>query len=243
MSWASKQGSSTIAPTTMAYSSARAPAISWLRLGAIRYIDTAGSNAGEVQFANTALAVHGLAASATSCWRRTTAEPGTHYVINSAGVITDSAEWNYYSRDYAWDPVTSRVYFLRDDTSPNDPALRSDRQGTGQITSAVRRPITEITASVSDTRVRGRPAHVCSEPATSTPGNGCDLGSAVGSQLADARWFADGFAGDAHEHPQSDDAAATRSHQSSRRLEQPAVHTAGLRVVGDPTTAMWLVCA
>ena len=49
-------------------------------------------------------------------------------------MITDSAEWNYYSRDYAWDPVTSRVYFFRDNCSPNDLHYEVIDQATGQIT-------------------------------------------------------------------------------------------------------------
>ena len=72
-------------------------------------------SAAETPFANTALGVGGLAAVGnyllaqdySGAW-------ATHYIFNTAGVITDQAEWNYYSREYAWDPVTSRVYFFRD---------------------------------------------------------------------------------------------------------------------------------
>ncbi len=44
----------------------------------------------------------------------------THYLFNPAGTLTDSTDWNYYSRVWEWDPVKRRMYFFRDDTSPND---------------------------------------------------------------------------------------------------------------------------
>lgn len=45
---------------------------------------------------------------------------GTHYVHSSAGVLLDSEEWNRYSKVWEWDPVKRRMYFFRDDSSPND---------------------------------------------------------------------------------------------------------------------------
>ena len=57
----------------------------------------------------------------------------THYVFNSAGVITDSAEWNHHSPDYAWDPVTSRVYWFSM-WNPSDLNYEVIDQVTGQIT-------------------------------------------------------------------------------------------------------------
>ena len=115
------QGFSTIAPTKMAYSSAHQRVYLGYETGAIRYIDVTAASPVEVPFANTAMAVNGLAAVGnyvlaqdySGAW-------ATHYVINNAGVITDSAEWNYYSPEYTWDPVTSRVYFFRASESPGN---------------------------------------------------------------------------------------------------------------------------
>jgi uncharacterized ParB-like nuclease family protein len=44
----------------------------------------------------------------------------THYYHSANGTLIDSAEWNRYSRAWEWDPVKRRMYFFRDDTSPND---------------------------------------------------------------------------------------------------------------------------
>ena len=146
----------------MAYSSASSGCTSATSTGAIRYIDVTSAPARrEVPFANTALGVGGLAARRqlpvaqdySGAW-------ATHYIFDAAGVITDQAEWNYYSRDYAWDPVTSRVYFIRDGISPNDLHYDVINQATGQITatgetpyhgdySIGRRSASRLTASTS----------------------------------------------------------------------------------------------
>jgi len=44
----------------------------------------------------------------------------THYVVSAAGTLLDSADWNYYSREFTWSPANNRLYFFRDDSSPND---------------------------------------------------------------------------------------------------------------------------
>lgn len=44
----------------------------------------------------------------------------SHYTFGPAGSLLSSVDWNYYSRQYEWDPVLRRMYFFRDDTSPND---------------------------------------------------------------------------------------------------------------------------
>lgn len=44
----------------------------------------------------------------------------THYVISSDGILLDSRDWNHYSQEYVWNPSNRRMYFFRDDSSPND---------------------------------------------------------------------------------------------------------------------------
>lgn len=50
----------------------------------------------------------------------TTGAWASHRFYNSAGTETDWREWNYFSREYSWSRATRRLYFFRDDTSPND---------------------------------------------------------------------------------------------------------------------------
>ncbi len=44
----------------------------------------------------------------------------SHYIYSPAGEQLQAVEWNYYSRVWEWEPVKRRMYFFRDDTSPND---------------------------------------------------------------------------------------------------------------------------
>jgi hypothetical protein len=57
----------------------------------------------------------------------------SHYVFSRSGMLLDSAEWNHYSRAWEWDPVKRRMYFFRDNTSPNDLHFETI-DATGKIT-------------------------------------------------------------------------------------------------------------
>lgn len=58
----------------------------------------------------------------------------THYILDDEGEITDSKDWNRHSSTYAWNSQNSRVYFLRDGTSPNDLHYETIDQTLGHIT-------------------------------------------------------------------------------------------------------------
>lgn len=45
---------------------------------------------------------------------------GTHYVFSADGELISSKDWNYYSSEYIWSEENRKMYFFRDDTSPND---------------------------------------------------------------------------------------------------------------------------
>jgi len=45
---------------------------------------------------------------------------GTHSVFSPAGVMLSKKDWNYYSSEYIWNAARQKMYFFRDDTSPND---------------------------------------------------------------------------------------------------------------------------
>lgn len=44
----------------------------------------------------------------------------THYIYSNEGALVASKDWNYYSRAYQWNETNQKLYFFRDDTSPND---------------------------------------------------------------------------------------------------------------------------
>ena len=235
------QGFSTVAPTKMAYSSGHQRLYLGYSTGAIRYIDVTAAAPVEAAFANTAMAVDGLAAvgnyvlaqDGSGAW-------ATHYVINNAGVITDSAEWNYYSRDYAWDPVTSRVYFFRDDSSPNDLHYEVIDQATGQITAAGETPYHGSYNIQPPIRVSPNGQYVLLGSGDIYAQTGLTWSGSLGAQVADARWFANG----------SLVTLTSANNQTTLRrlgatnlatLEQLTFTGAALRVVGTDTRMAVLV--
>jgi hypothetical protein len=135
------QGSDVEVPHKMVYSSAHQRLYLGYQSGTIRYIDVTAGHPTETHFANVSIYMNGLvsvgnfilAQDDSGAWE-------THYVINSAGVIVDSAEWNYYSHEYGWDPIASRVYFFRSSVSPRDLHYEVIDQTTGEITSAGESP-------------------------------------------------------------------------------------------------------
>ena len=88
----------------------------------------------ETLFANIGDDVRGLASvgnfllaeNANGAWN-------THYILDEDGEVTDSKDWNRHSNTYAWNEINSRVYFLRDGTSPNDLHYETIDQTLGYI--------------------------------------------------------------------------------------------------------------
>lgn len=74
-----------------------------------------------------------LAENANGAWN-------THYIIDRYAEVTDSKEWNRHSVTYAWNEQNSRVYFLRDGTSPNDLHYETIDQTLGHITESGESP-------------------------------------------------------------------------------------------------------
>ncbi|XXT21708.1 DNRLRE domain-containing protein [Sorangium sp. So ce429] len=102
--------------------------------GALTQIDLAAGVA-EAPFATLPAQPHGLATAGSIVMA---ADPsgawGTHYTFLPSGAGVSTVDWNYYSREYAWSPSTGRMYFFRDDTSPNDLHWESIDTTSGAIT-------------------------------------------------------------------------------------------------------------
>jgi hypothetical protein len=187
------QGFSTTAPVHIAYSAEHQRLYLGYETGAIQYIGLASATPAEVPFANTAMAVRGLACvgqyllaqDSSGAW-------ATHYIFTSTGALTDQKEWNYYSREYAWDPVSSRVYFFRDDTSPDDLQFEVIDQGTGKITGQGETPYhgdysiqTPIRVSPDGEKVLLGSGDIYERATLARTGS-------LNTSFADARWFANG---------------------------------------------------
>ncbi len=75
----------------------------------------------ETAFVNLPGQVRGLASAGqfvfavdpTGAW-------ATHYTFSSVGSLLSQKDWSYLSSEYIWSAANQKMYFLRDDTSPND---------------------------------------------------------------------------------------------------------------------------
>lgn len=126
-------GAGTQTPSTLSYSPAHRRLYLGYASGQISYIDLV-SDLTERNFAATAKAVRGLAAVGNYLLAQDDSGAwATHYVFDKAGKLIDSKDWNYYSSVYEWAPNQGRVYFFRDDTSPNDMHFEEVDQSTGKL--------------------------------------------------------------------------------------------------------------
>lgn len=125
---------SNVAATELTYSSAHNRIYIGYQNGVITFVDlTQGIS--EQYFASVAMSVGGLAAVGDYLLAQDNSGAwNTHYILNQEGDITDSEDWNRYSLTYAWNETYSRVFFLRDSTSPNDLHYETIDQNIGAIT-------------------------------------------------------------------------------------------------------------
>ena len=108
-------------PDYMAYSATTNTIYTAYHSGLVRKIDLSAATPSEAPFATLAGSPIGLstagqylfAADGTGAW-------ATHYTFAPDGTKIDAVDWNYYSSEYVWNDANQKMYFFRDDTSPND---------------------------------------------------------------------------------------------------------------------------
>src|SRR5262249_549291 len=159
----------------------------------IQYIDATAASGAEVPFASTAMAVNGL----TAVGNFVLAQDGsgawaTHYIFNAGGAATDQKDWNYYSRGHAWDAASSRVYFFRDNMSREDLHYEVIDQASGKITSVGETPYHGSYSIQPPIRVSANGLYVLLGSGDLYNQSGLTWAGSLGSQIADARWFANG---------------------------------------------------
>jgi len=76
----------------------------------------------------------------------------THYVFSQSGALQSSRDWNYYSKEYVWNPTNRRMYFFRDDTSPND-LIYETISSSGQLQPPVDSPYHDSNGWVHPIRI------------------------------------------------------------------------------------------
>lgn len=89
--------------------------------GLIRRINLSDANLPEEPFYTLPAPATGLACAGTYLFANDGSGAwNTHYTVSQTGVLVDSVDWNYYSQSYVWSEANQKMYFFRDDTSPND---------------------------------------------------------------------------------------------------------------------------
>jgi VCBS repeat-containing protein len=108
-------------PDYMAYSATTNTIYLAYHSGLIRQINLGAASPSEVPFATLPGTPLGLATAGKYLFA---SDPSgawnTHYVYAPDGTLVQSKDWNYYSREYIWSDANQKMYFFRDDTSPND---------------------------------------------------------------------------------------------------------------------------
>lgn len=160
--------------------------------GQITYISLAGDSS-ETPFAVVAAGVRGLATVGnyllaqddTGAW-------ASHYIFDSAAKLMDNKEWNYFSRSYAWNPSQSRVYFFRDDTSPNDLMYETIDQATGKIVGNGDSPYHGDYPINGPIRVSGGGGRIVIGSGYIYSTSDLTIVKSLGSSFVDAQWLDDG---------------------------------------------------
>jgi hypothetical protein len=178
-------------PTTMAVSAAHNRLYLGYSTGAVQYI--ALNSIYEQPFASVGGSVGGLASVGNYLLAENS--PGSwavHSIFAANGTLQDSVGWSYYSREYAWDPISSRVYFFRDDTSPNDLHYEVVDQESGKITGAGETPYHGDYHLMPPIRVSTNGQRILLGSGDIYNADGLTWASSLGGIVADARWLADG---------------------------------------------------
>jgi hypothetical protein len=183
------QGFIRVAPRKMALSQAHGRMYLGYETGQVRYISLSGAK--ENEFTAVAMSVDGLAAAGdhllvqdnSGAWE-------THYIFDAAGALTDSKDWNYYSHEYAWDSANSKIYFFRDDTSPNDLHFEVIDPVSGKITQEGETPYHGAYNTSGVIRVSGDGTRVLLGSGDIYNGTDLTWATSVGA-MVDARWLAD----------------------------------------------------
>lgn len=135
-----KMGLSTAAPKKVELSQTHNRLYFGYESGEITYVDLANIGP-EKRFANTAHSVGGIASVGNHVLAQgVSGSAETIYIFDVDGNQTDYKDWHYYSRVYAWNKYNNRVYYFRDNSSPNDLMYLEMDQQTGKVTESGETP-------------------------------------------------------------------------------------------------------
>jgi len=109
-------------PDHVAYSTTQHAIYIAYGTGLVRKLDLTATPLAEVPFVNLPTSLRGLSVAGDYLFTvdQTGAMGASHSTYDAAGNRVDYRAWNHYSQSYQWSSVRQKMYFFRDETSPND---------------------------------------------------------------------------------------------------------------------------
>lgn len=178
----------TEAPTYIAYSTTNHALYLAYPGGKISRIKPSESLA-EVPFANLPQSPLGLATAGEFIFASDSSGAwNTHYIFGADGTLRSSEDWNYYSTEYIWNAANRKMYFFRDDTSPND-ILWENIDLEGVLGAEGESPYHDSTGFVHPIRVKPDGSVVLLGSGRIFTAVTLTLTNALSNDIADADWL------------------------------------------------------
>ncbi|MBI5767106.1 MAG: immunoglobulin domain-containing protein [Verrucomicrobia bacterium] len=111
----------------------------------------------------------------------------THYTATAEGNLVSAVDWNRRSREFTWSAATNRMFFFRDDTSPNDLHFETI-DGSGKIAGGGETPYHSSDGIVPPIRVAPDGSAVLLGSGRVYDGSNLTQIANLGITLLDAAW-------------------------------------------------------
>ena len=156
--------------------------------GKITKIDVGSGSIVEDGFVNSPQTPRGLAAAGKHLF---VCDPSgawvSHFTYNEHGGLVDQQDWNHYSHEYKWSARNKKMYFFRDDTSPND-LLWEDISDDGKIGAKQDSPYHSSTGITHPIRVKPDGSTVLLGSGRQYDAIGLTVLNALPHAISDAVW-------------------------------------------------------
>ncbi|MEZ4619771.1 MAG: PKD domain-containing protein [Caldilineaceae bacterium] len=112
----------------------------------------------------------------------------SHFTYHPDGTLIDQVAWNYFSQEYQWNAANRKLYFFRDDTSPND-LIWEEIDSDGGIGNKQDSPYHDSTGFVHPIRVAPDGSIVVLGSGRIYDASSLSQIDALANNIADAAWY------------------------------------------------------
>ncbi|WP_437652659.1 DNRLRE domain-containing protein [Sorangium sp. So ce1182] len=208
--------------------------------GALTRIDL-GAGVAEAPFATLPAAPHGLATAGSIVMAADSSGPWeTHYTFLPSGARVSAVDWNRYSREYAFSPATGRMYFFRDDSSPNDMHWESIDAASGAITGQGESPYHGDFSVAPPIRPSPDGSYVLLGSGNLYDGSTLTVVHTLPASIRDAAWLSDGSLVTIRDAPGGASTLVEHHSDALALLGSQTIAGAPLRVLATPTETVLL---